>query len=292
MAGRLTDCESFRGVISDWAFEKSHPSLRVRIARIRARLSRGSNFPSWTTLVPVLPASKWAGYFVYLPDGLLKSRHVFTLKELRRQGFAVAVVCATTNEEAVPKELFGSADALFWKSLDGFDFSAFSILVNSLANFSPNCDLFVMNDSVFGPFTDLNSSMNKSIWDFTGFTGLAWPENHIQSYAWFIRKLDANRADALSKILSLNYSYNEFRDVVYMQESKLASLASESMSVGCFWFSSSLEPKDLTVLNPVALLDRGFPFIKRSLFGKFDYLNSYPDLTDRLISSGHDFEML
>ena len=98
-------------------------------------------------------------YFVYTPDGSLSAAHRYTLDRLRSLAGGVAVICATGERGKVPAELNGLADAVYWKGLGGYDFSAYGLAVREIAARSPGADLLLLNDSVLGPFGDLDAQL-------------------------------------------------------------------------------------------------------------------------------------
>ena len=81
----------------------------------------------------------------------------------------------------MPLELSGLSDALYWKSLEGFDF--FRLCDPNLLVHGSHQALIlrIMNDSVFGPFNDLYEVYNRLPQKFTGLTGYSLIENHIQT---------------------------------------------------------------------------------------------------------------
>jgi hypothetical protein len=69
---------------------------------------------------------------------------------------------------------------------------------------------------------------------------------------------------------------------------RLASRAAEQYSVGAYWFTTSVEANDLCLGWPKQLLASGFPFVKRSLLGKFtDVFTPAEEMRALLHSQGH-----
>jgi hypothetical protein len=224
--------------------------------------------------------------FIYLPDGQLKPAHRFTLERLRVLDRSLMIVCATPRPEDVPPEVLATADAVFWKGLDGFDFSAYAIGLNAIVDGSSRADVFVLNDSVLGPFGDLASLLDRAPWELTGFTASPQFENHIQSYAFLFRDLTRQRLRRLREIFSMAFCYDEITTVVACMETCFARVASRSMTVGAYWHGPD-DGTDPTVEHGLQLLSQGYPFMKRSLLGKHHDRVDEALVTKALVDLGH-----
>lgn len=259
-----------KGLIHNWWFEPSRADSWFRRERIRDALLRLRRAPPTRILRAATRQSRWLLYFAFLPDGRLTPAHRFTLERLAEQGIKLLVVCASRSADEVPAELHDVSDALIWKGLSGFDFSAYAAGLRHLARRSPGCDVFVFNDSVLGPFADLGAFLDRAQWDLTGMTGSRNDENHIQSYAFILRDLTRRRLRALMTIFPPGAAFNDFAAVVRSQETRFARVAARRMSVGAFWFAAwHPENPDPTLFTADVLLDQGFPFIKKSALAKF-----------------------
>lgn len=198
------------------------------------------------------------------------------------------LVCACPASHPVLDELESQCQALYWKEVKGWDFCAYSLGLTALAQHSSGSDVLVMNDSVYGPFVPLLPFLERAPWRLTGFTGNNQGENHIQSYAFIVRQLDVGLMQHMVNILDTRHRYRRQRAVVICQESLLASRAAEQYSVGAYWFTTSAEASDLCLGWPKQLLASGFPFMKRSLLGKFtDVFAPAEDMRGLLQSLGH-----
>ncbi|MDR7150078.1 lipopolysaccharide biosynthesis protein [Hydrogenophaga palleronii] len=144
------------------------------------------------------------------------------------------VICACPEGHPVLDELQTLCDALYWKAEKGWDFSAYAVALSELAHLSPGADVLVMNDSVFGPFRPLVPFMEAAPWRFTGFTANSLEENHVQSYAFVVKAIDAALMDALAPVMSTAWSYNSADPVILHQEKKLARVAAPHFSIGAF----------------------------------------------------------
>lgn len=270
-----------------WAtFRPALPPLRTRLARLHVLARSVRPAPAHRVLRPATAAGPWALYFVYSPDGGAFAQHRFTLERLRGSGFSVLVVVASRADDAVVRHAFEAADALIVKALPGFDFSGYAIGLTHLVSRLGRVDAVVMNDSVFGPFGDLLRVLDRSPWFMTGFTASAAIEPHLQSYAFLLKGLDAARLAVLRRVLWRRVACNRHGPVAFLQESRLARVATAAGPVGSVW--TPCDPRyDLTMAHPLALLDADFPFLKRSLLGKFAADFDTPRVRDALARHGH-----
>ena len=270
----------------EWTFRRSMPDGVTRLVRLLARRERVP-VPASRALRPISPQPRWILYFVYLPSRTLTAAHRFTLERLREADAGLAIICATPEPADIPAELADQADALYWKALGGFDFSAYALGLREIAAHSPGADVFVLNDSVFGPFVPMNALWPAMRWDLTGFTASAELENHIQSYAFHLKGWSGERLHDLRGIFSPTQASNTYRDAVYNRETRFAATASRSMSVGALWYADNRRAGDPSVFAALPLLDAGFPFLKRSLLLKNARFYEQGEVLERLRALGH-----
>lgn len=280
----------------NWRFIASPPE-RWRLRQlVEAWAYRSEPAPHWQVLKAVrasaLPTN-WALYFVYAPDGRLLSNHLFTLGRLRDLGYAVLVVFAAPlalRSGNIFHILSRYADALIWKDLQGFDFSAYRIGLHFLKNNAPpESSAFVMNDSVYGPFSQVISDTWLNQFDIVGFTSSAAIENHVQSYAFIVRKTANLKLHRIMDVLNPLRCFNDINDVVNIQESRFARRIASTHTIGSQWHSASRN------LNPVLhyafdLFKAGFPFLKRSLLTKKSHLYPADQVKDWLRQMGHPID--
>jgi lipopolysaccharide biosynthesis protein len=243
-------------------------SLRTAVRRLPARWSR-QDPPAFEVIKPPLERGRWILYFMFLPQGRLAVQHHFTLDRLANEEARVMIVCACPPGHEVLDELKSRCDALCWKGTQGFDFSAYAIGLAQLAARVPHSDVLVMNDSMLGPFAPLSPFIDQAPWALTGFTANPQIENHLQSYAFILKDVNPQTVRQLSKAISPEWSYSEILQVILFQETRMARVAHQHMSVGAHWYTDGSLYEDLCLKCPVQLLDSGFPLLKRSLFGKF-----------------------
>jgi hypothetical protein len=196
----------------------------------------------------------------------------------------------------------GGVDAVYWKATNGFDFSAYALVLEEVAQRSPGADLFIQNDSVLGPFASFEQLVDSADWRISGFLASAAMENHLQSYALVFRSVDRDLAHALQPVLSTGRSLDRWRDVINVQETRLARIAwGRGLSVGALWYAPDAQPteegvvvqaaaqlglvsrrkpdvRDPSLCRASELIEGGFPFLKRSLLGRNAHLQESPKL--------------
>ncbi|MCH4891865.1 hypothetical protein GO308_01915 [Sphingomonas sp. SFZ2018-12] len=282
-------------MIRNWDFVPSAPSLLVRLSRLKRRLAGRRAFPQWHAVVPVRPADRWNCLFLFAPDGTLSATQRHTLALVRGLSGRLMVVVATPDPGQIPDGLVETCDALYWKALGGFDFSAYSIALHAVANGAPGAHLYLQNDSVLGPLGDVDALIATTSWRLTGFLASANAENHVQSYALFFRQVTPDLIAALRPVIDMTHAYDRWQDVVTLQETRLARVASRALAVGALWYdpdSRSDVPglatglwrkitgtpvisgpvNDPSLTSATALVDMGFPFLKQSLLGRNAHL--------------------
>ncbi len=254
-------------LVPDWTFVRSTPAIAGRLARATSLLTGLRRAPQSAVVRAVTPHERWTAYFLYAADGQLTPAHRYTLERLRALVRGLLVVCAVPSPAMIPSHVLDLADAVVWKALDGFDFSAYGLALREVAARSPGADLFVMNDSVLGPFVDLTPVFARRSWAFTGFTAWSAFEPHVQSYAWHVDDVGPHTVRALRTVLPAHAAFDRFQDVVNCQETRLARVAAGAMRVGALWYAPRQESGDPSLRYALPLVRAGFPFLKRSLAG-------------------------
>ena len=254
------------GKLRDFVPSKIGPLLRAR--RLKVFLHGTTLAPSYRIARIPRFDGRWALYFIYTPTGQIFDQHIFTIDRLKHCGFRVLVVIGSARLDRELPDALKMADAVIVKEERGFDFSGYTIGLNYLVSRFGEVNVLVLNDSVFGPFYDLMPTMTQTRWRLTGFTSSRAIENHIQSYAFIFKAMDKKLLASLKSVFFRRVAMNFHGAVAFLQESRLARRASRTCSVGSLW--EPLTPlADLTMAMPIELVNDGFPFLKRSLLGKF-----------------------
>jgi lipopolysaccharide biosynthesis protein len=279
--------DTIAGMTRRWDFVPT-PVQRWRIRQAVETVLRNSQpRPAWKAIVPLNAQPAWTVYFLFSPDGVFTPTHRFALERLRDAGHRLMVVCAAPSAAAIPAEVAAFADALYWKALSGYDFSAYSAALREISHKSPHADVLVINDSVYGPFTDVRSVLAQAPWELTGFTATSQVENHIQSYAFVLKDVTPARMRSLATVMFPWRALSHPHDVIQVQETRFARVAARSLRVGAYWFAEKEQVLDPTLFRPIELIAAGFPFLKRSLTGKHQTLQDVEQIRELLFSLGH-----
>lgn len=275
------------GLVNRWSFEPSPRRRPVSLYERRAALQSVELAPAHRVIKPVTAQPRWVVYFIYLPQGQLTASHCYTLGRLRALGHPLLVVCACPSEQHLPPELSALCDALYWKALSGYDFSAYKLALHAIARSSSGADVFVMNDSVYGPLADLAPFIDQAPWDLTGFTASSQIENHIQSYAFVLKGVTWWRLTSLWSVFLPVVAFSRPFDVIEYQETRFAKVAARCMTVGAYWYADTGVIEDPTLVHPLAMLDAGLPFLKKSLLGKHARFAHPQEIESALLRCGH-----
>lgn len=279
------------GITRDWDFTPS-PVMRWERRQMAERFMRAVHRrPASGVVIPASAQPAWIVYFLFAPDGVLHPAHRFTLARLREEGLPILVVCSCADQRRMPADLPELCDALLWKAMPGYDFSAYTLALRHLSRRSPGADVIVMNDSVFGPFTALRPVLENSRWDLTGFTASGELTNHVQSYAFCLRGVTPARMARLATVFFPFGALSAPQDVIALQETRLARVAARSMTVGALWYSDATSVHNPTLVKPMALLDAGFPFLKRALLTKSSNYIERDVVLERLARHGHPLDV-
>lgn len=289
---RMTpDTSSVPGLTRNWDFTPSPVKAWQRRANAELFLRTLHRNPPWQQIKPLTPRPEWTVYFLFLPDGQLSVSHRFTLSRLRDLGLPILAICATPGPGNVPQELHGLCDALVWKGVDGYDFSAYKLALWQISRRSPGADVFVLNDSLFGPFFDVRELLRSAPWDLTGFMGSNAITNHLQSYAFALRNVTPARMARLAAVFFPFMSVSDRDAVIHLQELRMARVAARAMKVGSLWFADADTIGNPTIKRPLEIIEAGFPFLKRMLLTKPLSFTKCPAskeaLLDRLRQLGH-----
>jgi hypothetical protein len=275
------------GLIRDWTYVSSPVALRVQASRAVRSMILRRRAPAHRVVVPANASTRWNVYFAFLPNGQASAAHLYSLDRLGAEPGRLLAVCASPDPAMVPAALRDRADALIWKALPGFDFSAYGLALRHLAEASSGADVFVMNDSVLGPFASPAKSLADVPWDFAGFTASSLFENHVQSYAFQLRALTPARLASLAPVLPRHSAFTRYMDVVLCQETRLARAASQTMSVGARWFARYQDVRNLSLERGAMLAEAGVPFVKKSLLDRYSDLQDRGEIAEILETHGH-----
>ncbi len=278
--------KEIKGFEHRWSYVPSAPTWELRRDRLRALRSRIA-FPTHQLVRKPVPAPVWVLYFLYTPGGQLTHGQRYSLQRIKDMGLMLHVVCASKSLDDVPAELNRYADAVHWKALAGYDISGYTLGLLDIAEHAPGATVFVLNDSFWGPLTDLRPFIASAPWDLTGLTGQDNDENHIQSYAWILKDVTPQRMQSLARVFTTKVAYNWSNFVIAAQEVPLAREASKSMTVGAYLFSQIKRlGGDPCLVRAFDLIDAGHPFLKKSLLGKMAYCQDVERVATFVVDHG------
>ncbi len=283
----MSTADPTEGLIRDWTYVPSAVALRVQASRAFRSMTLRRRAPAYRVVVSASAAERWNVYFAFLPEGEASAAHAYTLDRLAAEPGRLLVVCAAPDLGQVPAAFRDRADAVIWKALPGFDFSAYGLALRHLAEVSSGADVFVMNDSVMGPFASPAKSLGDVPWDFAGFTASSLFENHVQSYAFQLRALTPARLASLAPVMPRRSAFTRYMDVVLCQETRLARAASRTMSVGARWFARHEDVRNLSLERGAILTQAGVPFVKKSLLDRYSDLQDRAEIAAILETHGH-----
>ncbi len=271
----------------DWPFVPSAPSPRRRLRVAAGWLLDSRRMPRHAALAPAYRSARgWIAYVMYLPDGRLQPAHHFTLQHLRSLNRPICAMAAAPSPTMLDPALPALVDALYWKALPGYDFSAYHLLLGELHHHSADTPVLLLNDSVWGPFTQLDTLLCDQPWDVTGLTASARVENHLQSYCLSFRALGIEVMQALHDLFPAGRCMRSRIEVILGQETRWSRLLAQRVSVGSRWFHADPQG-DPTLDLPFELLRQGMPFLKRSLRGRYAQHQSGQAVLEALARHGH-----
>lgn len=231
--------------------------------------------------------------FLYAPSGRLNVDQRQNLERSRSLDGALLVVCATASRSRVPPRISRVADAVVWKGLRGYDFSAYAIALAGIAKLSPGARVLLQNDSVFGPFGDVDTLVARAPWEITGITASGVIENHLQSYALIFQSVTQTLLSRLWSVLPQHRCLDAFQDVVLLQETRLGRVASRRTTVGALfapvlpsYATNQLDQYDPTLSRAIDLIDLGSPYVKKSILGKHSGFQDSAAIRRRLRAEG------
>jgi lipopolysaccharide biosynthesis protein len=273
------------GLQDNWVFTPSPVRWWVRFKHSPLFHAR----PAPAHAIVRLPTSRqrWVALFLYAPDATLDEAQVYTLERLRDLDLPILCVVSSRQPSRIPDNLPAYCDALIWKGLEGYDFSAYALALHVLAQHSPDANVLLMNDSTFGPFSDFRGLLDAPPWALTGFTASSLGENHLQSYALVFRQWNQQSLQGVRNVLKPDRCFNDFDPVVTNQEQRLAACAARHGTVGALWFGDGSRVDDPMLRFPRELVKAGLPFLKKSLLGKNRMFNQVEACREILQSHGH-----
>lgn len=243
-------------------------------------------------------------YMTYNNEGIIDDYIVYMIEALKKVCQDIIVVSNNLLPERQKNKL-SEASRIYERDNKGYDAGAYSEVIMKLyANkeLEEYDELLLLNDSVFGPFYDLNDMFkemdNRSpAVDFWGITrrgcsdfdggDTIYPE-HIQSYCYIFRKRLLHSNDFIEYWEGIIDKITDFRSAITNYEFQLTRHFSE---LGYTW-DSYCRCKEFISENPnnnlspyhyesyELIKNEKCPFLKRKLFTGDFIENKYADASD------------
>jgi glycosyltransferase involved in cell wall biosynthesis len=207
----------------------------------------------------------------HCPAGQLAANVQPYLEALAAEGIATTLVVATDEDFAPEPWLTPLVDGLYVRQNTGWDFAAWSHVLQINPHFFDARVLFWLNDSVLGPtnavaFQMLVGRIRTSTAAMVGLTDSQTRGDHIQSYFLAftpaaLRSVAFTRFVAGVQCLKLKEDVINAYEITFAAKLRAAGLRTEVL----FPRENGGGYDDRTVVGWQELLDEGFPFLKRSV---------------------------
>lgn len=261
-----------------WTFQPSPDARALVLPRLKARLRRHA-FPNHALIKAPTPHARHVVMFMFSPTGRLSWSRRLALQRYHDMNLPVHLVMASNDPSNIPSDVVRQCNGVHWKGLAGYDFSGYTLGLWDLAEHAPGGRALLVNDAMFGPFFDVRPLIDQAPWDLTGFTAHDAFENHLQSFSLVMGEVTAERLQLLSSVFSREWAYSWNEYVIWQQEMRLAKVAAaQGMSAGAWVHYDKARCGDMSLMNPIELVNAGFPYLKKSLLGKMSVLHDVEDI--------------
>jgi glycosyltransferase involved in cell wall biosynthesis len=207
-------------------------------------------------------------FVAHSPDGALASHVLPYLAALSRAGIATTLVVATGHPFTAPSSLAALLDGLYIRENAGWDFAAWSHVLQLNPHFFNARTLFWLNDSVIGRLDEaaLRTVLDRirtSAADVVGLTGSRDRGDHIHNF-FLAFKSAALGAPALTRFIADVKCLALKEDVINAYQITLAeTLRAAGLKIEILFPNPpGDEDANRIVTDWQALIDEGFPFLK------------------------------
>ena len=183
------------------------------------------------------------------------------LKSLQELDVDIVFISHSYIDESYKNRLMGIVTKVILKKNIGYDFSAYKhgLSVSDFWNYEK---VFLVNDTIYGPFSDFSKSWKTILnhrSDIVGLTASMQFGFHIQSYfICFDKKVV--RTDAFREFWSFVKDETCIEDVIMSYEIKLTTFFTNKG----YSANALFELDENTLMkNPISLMDQGYPFVKK-----------------------------
>lgn len=249
-------------------------------------------------------SKRLAIYMTYNSKGIVDDYILYMIKSLKKICEDIIVVSNRQLPDDQKNKLC-EAKRIYERENKGYDVGAYAEVITMLydnGKLAEYNELVLLNDSVFGPFYDLNEmfsemNMRTPMVDFWGITrrGVSdfdggdtiYPE-HLQSYCYIFREKLLHSKDFIDYWSNISGKITDFRSAITNYEFQLTKHFSE---LGYTW-DSYCKCKEFITENPKNNLspyhyesyelikNERCPFLKRKLFTGEFIENKYTDASD------------
>ncbi len=224
--------------------------------------------------------ARWGIFSIYDENGAIHQYIYYYLDNIRKCFDRLIIVCNGRLDEEAGNHLRKYTNEIIVRENIGGDAGAYQhIILNYLdaAELANIDELVLLNDTMFGPFVDMQTVFHKMENEKYHFWGITQNDNiclpsHIQSYFIGMKKEMLSNECFLEFWKALDVRTNNIKIVVCNFEIGLTSYFQES---GFTWGTLAGETKEFLYANPYFFLkEKQVPFIKRKSFGAYGITQS------------------
>jgi lipopolysaccharide biosynthesis protein len=183
----------------------------------------------------------------------------------------VDVVIASTSEFSLP--MFGQPRNMLSniptvaRENRGFDFASWAETILMFRDEVESLDeLYLVNSSMYGPFAPLDSFFTMNGNDVTALTNSNEFLSHAQSYFLGFSKSSLQHQSFWNFFGSVPLSENKWATIISSELTWLHYFQSSGFSSNILFPVEKSQRRNPLTFGWIDLLNRGFPFIKKSLF--------------------------
>ena len=225
---------------------------------------------STTTFTGSFPIGKKVCIYAHFDSrGGFSNADTHMVRQIANSG--VDVIIASTSQ--LSPHLFGqqknglSDIPIVSRENRGFDFGSWAETVLMFRDEVENLDeLYLINSSMYGPFAPLNSLFAMNGNDVTALTNSNEFLPHAQSYFLGFSKLSLQHRSFWNFFGSVAHSENKWATIVSSELTWLKYFQAAGFSSNILFPVEKCQRRNPLTFGWADLLNRGFPFVKKSLF--------------------------
>lgn len=191
--------------------------------------------------------------------------------ELQVNNFQVIVVSTSPSTEDLTFNSVNTDElVVIRKNNSGYDFGSWAVAIDQIPEIHHSQEVLLLNDSVLGPFTSIQTiieNLRNSPYDVTGLTDSLEIRYHIQSYWMHFKNASLSTIELMEfwKSITVQKSHRSVTEEYEIGLTRTAQLSGLKVGalfpwnlVGNYWENSTID-------NWAQLINLGFPFVKRKL---------------------------